>query len=49
MRRDLITPLANIPFDNKLGVDGVSLVRVDDNTEKTRVWKRKYFNIINRK
>ena len=34
---DLIPPLAQVHLDHSLGVDGVPLVGVDDNTEETRV------------
>ena len=34
---DLVPPLAQVHLDNSLGVDGVTLVGVDDNTEETRV------------
>ena len=37
MRRHLIPPLTDVDPDNPVGVDGVPLVRVDDNTEKPRV------------
>jgi hypothetical protein len=37
MRRNLIPPFTNIPLDNKLGVDGIPLVWVDNNTEKARI------------
>ena len=37
MRWDLVTPLAQVHLDHGVGVDGVTLVRVDDNAEQTRV------------
>jgi len=37
VRRDFISPLANIELDNRLGVDGETLVGIHNNTEETRV------------
>ena len=37
MRGNLIPPLADVQLDHPVGVDGITLVGVDDNTEKTRV------------
>ena len=37
MRRDFIPPLAQVDLDNRLGVDGETLVGVDDHAEKARV------------
>ena len=37
MRRNLIPTLANVHLDHTIGVDGISLVGVDDNTEETRI------------
>ena len=42
MGRDFIPTLANVHLDHTVGVDGVPLVGVDDNTEETRVSLRKY-------
>jgi len=37
VRRNFISPLANVPFDDSLGVDRIPLVGVDDNAEQARV------------
>ena len=37
MGRDFIPPLAQVHLHHSLGVDGVPLVWVDNNTEETRV------------
>ena len=37
MRWDFIPPLTNIDVNHTVGVDGVALVRVDDNTEQSRI------------
>merc|ERR1719206_702901 len=37
MRPALVTPLTNIQLHGAEGVDGVALVRIDSNTEETRV------------
>ena len=42
MGRDFIPTLANVHLDHTVGVDGVPLVGVDDNTEETRVSLGKY-------
>ena len=35
-----IPPFADVELHNRCGVDGEALVRIDDNTEKTRVLKK---------
>ena len=37
MRRHLIPPFTDVEPDHPVGVDGIPLVRVDDNTEEPRV------------
>ena len=37
MRWDFIPPLTDIDVNHTVGVDGVALVRVDDNTEQARI------------
>ena len=37
VRGDLIPPLADVELDHAVGVDGVTLVRVDDDAEQTGV------------
>ena len=44
--RDLVPPLADVQLDHTVGVDGVTLVGVDDNAEQTRVSLIRTKNII---
>ena len=37
MQLCLVSPLAEVDLAHPVGVDGVTLVRVDDNAEQTRV------------
>lgn len=37
MGRDFVTPLADVHLDDAVGVDRVSLVRVDGHAEETRI------------
>ena len=41
VRGNLIPPLADVELDNPVGVDGITLVGVDDNAEKTGVSLKK--------
>ena len=37
MRRDFIPSLANVHFHHRIGVDGISLVWIDDNAKQARI------------
>jgi hypothetical protein len=48
MRRDFISPLANIQLDNRCSVNGEALVWINHNTEEARVYGKNKYIIIKR-